>query len=333
MIDFSKTATNQFGVAKGVDVSDIHVDRPLSNFTIAYVQSQDEFIGGDWFKVLPVDQISGKFYKYDKNSFFQMMAKPWVPGSNMAQATWDMSTPGTFSCNFKACEMAIPAHLSMAADQAINIDRSVTDIVTRKILLDREYTIASNFFVGTAWLAANRYTTNDFSTWDQYDISSPLEDFKTMKSQVYTQGGIEPNTAVMSYAVYETLRLHPEIKNIYKYTSPANLTTQQIAQALGLKNILVGKAKYMSSAEGVTEVMADMWGKHCWVGYVPPSMGPMTPAPGAIFSWTGMTAGFETAIERVPDRRTHADYVQAFNCVDTQVTASDLGAFFTGAVS
>jgi hypothetical protein len=54
----------------------------------------------------------------------------------------------------------------------------------------------------------------------------------------------------------------------------------------------------------------------------------MTPTAGVIFSYTGMTAGFDPAIERVPDRRTHADYFQAYSCYDDKQIADPLGSLF-----
>jgi hypothetical protein len=54
----------------------------------------------------------------------------------------------------------------------------------------------------------------------------------------------------------------------------------------------------------------------------------MTPTAGAIFSYTGMTGGFSPAIERIPDRRTHADYFQGYTCYDDANVSTLLGRLF-----
>jgi hypothetical protein len=154
-----------------------------------------------------------------------------------------------------------------------------------------------------------------------------------MKLGVKGLTGMTPNTLTVNEQVYETIRLHPQMKEIYKYTQPAIMTEDLIAKAVGLDKLLIGKAVYMTSDEGATDALGYVFGKHALISYVAPQVGLMTPTAAAIFSFTGMTGGFDPAIERVPDRRTHADYFQAYSCYDDKIVSTELGGFFNGIIS
>jgi hypothetical protein len=97
--------------------------------------------------------------------------------------------------------------------------------------------------------------------------------------------------------------------------------------------MLIGKAIAMTSEEGAADALGYVWGKHALVSYVAPQVGLMTPTAAAIFSFTGLTGGFDPAVERVPDRRTHADYFQAYSCYDDKIISTELGGFLNGIIS
>jgi hypothetical protein len=216
----------------------------------------------------------------------------------------------------------------------VMLERAVTEKVTRALLLDREIQIATDMFATSKWTTElTGAASGTYTYWDDYANSDVLNNVKVNKLVVKTLTGMTPNTLTVNEQVFETLRLHPQMKEIYKYTQPAIMTEDLIAKALGLEKILIGKAVYMSSAEGATDALGYVFGKHALVSYVAPSVGLMTPTAAAIFSFTGMTGGFDPAVERVPDRRTHADYFQAYSCYDDKIISADLAAFFNGIIS
>jgi hypothetical protein len=42
--------------------SQVHIDQPLTNLTVAYLQSQDNFIADKVFPNVPVDKKTNKYY-------------------------------------------------------------------------------------------------------------------------------------------------------------------------------------------------------------------------------------------------------------------------------
>ncbi len=331
----SDIAGNVASVLKGIDVSDIHVDAPLSNMSLAYMQAESEFIADKWFPIVSVPAISGVYYRYDKDTFFRNRVNKWTPGSKMTQGMLNLDHSGSYSCEFRAYEHPLPAHLAAAQDSMVMLERAITELVTRTLMLDREITIAGDYFT-TGKFSTNEYTgatTGTYTHWDDYANSDLLANVKYAKLQVKKSGGMTPNTMVVNEQVWEAMRLHPQLKEIYKYTQPAVMTEDLIAKAVGLQKVLIGQALKETSAEGVASSLDYVWGKHAFVGYVAPSVGLMTPTCGMITSWTGMTGGFNTAIERIPDRRVHADFFQGYQCYDDIMVAESMGSLFYGIVS
>jgi hypothetical protein len=252
----------------------------------------------------------------------------------MAGGVMDMDTRGTYSAQFRAYEYPLPAHLAAAQDSMVMLERAVTEKVTRALLLDREIQIANDMFTTGKWTTEVAGASTGVNTyWDDYANSDLLNNIKTAKLAVKVLTGMTPNTLTVNEQVYEVIRLHPQMKEIYKYTQPAVMTEDLIGKAVGLDRMLIGKAVYMTSDEGATDALGYVFGKNASVSYVAPQVGLMTPTAAAIFSFTGMTAGFDPAIERVPDRRTHADYFQAYSCYDDKIVSPDLAYFFRGIIS
>ena len=46
--------------------SSVHIDQPLTNLTLAYAQSQENFIADKVFPTVGVDKQSDKYYQYDR---------------------------------------------------------------------------------------------------------------------------------------------------------------------------------------------------------------------------------------------------------------------------
>ena len=201
--------TAQQSIVKGIDVSDIHVDTPLSNLSTAFMQDQNEYIASKWFPIVNVSQISGNYFKYALRTFFESPSKKWTPGSKMPGGVIDMDTKGTYSCQFRGYEFPLPAHLAAAQDSMVNLERALTEKVTRALLLDQEIQVAGDFFTTGKWTEYTGASSGAYTYWDDYANSDPLANIKYAKLQTKAGSGMTPNTLVINEQVFEALRLHP----------------------------------------------------------------------------------------------------------------------------
>ena len=72
--------------------SDVHVDRPLTEISIAFLQSADNFVADRAFPILPVSKQSDSYFTYDRGMFNRDEAEELAPGARAAAANYTLST-------------------------------------------------------------------------------------------------------------------------------------------------------------------------------------------------------------------------------------------------
>jgi hypothetical protein len=138
-----------------------------------------------------------------------------------------------------------------------------------KLMLDYEVEAAAaimNPATFTATAAGTAYTEANLATMDfPADINATIE--------ALTLNGEEPNTMVMSLSVYNRLK-RSKLLQTYLYgflnstQGGANITTDHIAAAFGISNIVVAKKSYDNAIKGKMNVVP-VWGnEYIWVGEV-----------------------------------------------------------------
>lgn len=155
------------------------------------------------------------------------------------------------------------------ADKPVQPQIDATENLTDRISVIKEKELA-DAMANTAIITQN-VTLSGTDQWSDFTNSDPFDDIKTAMETVRTGSGMLPNTFVMSYAVMMTLMIHPDViarlPNVQVVTSDSVMTALKLAFP-NIKNIFVGSAQYNSWVEGGTDTLADIWGKHFWVGYV-----------------------------------------------------------------
>jgi hypothetical protein len=153
-----------------------------------------------------------------------------------------------------------------------------------------------------------------------------------MQMDVFDTTGFMPNVMICPLNVYKALQKHPLIQNMFRYTQVpymSILKEEAMAKILGLERILVPQAVGYPTENSATPT--PLFGKNIWIGYVTKQPGLYSNSAGYIFSYTGGTAGLDTAVRVVPDQMTLAKFVQGIQCYDMAIINNDLGGYFTGA--
>ena len=120
-------------------------------------------------------------------------------------------------------------------------------------------------------IVTNNVTLSGNAQFNDYSNSDPLAKFKTARQTVRGACGAVPDTAIMDWDVADTLAYHPQLLDFlgFKEARPGGLTHQEIAKALGVRRVLIAEAKYNSAAQGQTDVLSNIWGKHIVFGVLP----------------------------------------------------------------
>jgi hypothetical protein len=320
-------------------VNNVHVDAILTNISVAYMQSQANFIASQVFPVVPVDKKSDKFFTYTKNDWFRDEAQRRADGTESAGSGYGLSTD-SYSADVWAFHKDVGDQTRANADNPLNPDREAAEFVTSRLLLRQENQFVTDFFGTSVWGTditgvSGTPGSGQVKQWSNFADSDPIEDVEAGKETVLSTTGFLPNTLVLGYQVFRKLRNHPDIVDRYKYTSAQAITEDMMARLFGVDRILVAKAVKATNNEGATGAYSFAFGKGALLCYVAPNPGLLTPSAGYTFAWTGVGGGLGTTIgtSRIRMEHLRADRIEGEVAFDNKVIGSDLGYFWNTIVA
>lgn len=314
--------------------TDVHADAALTDFSIAYVQDQNNFVAGDSMPWFPVEHKSDLYFIFNKDDWMRDDAvKVRAEGTGAPRSGFTLSKD---SYNCTPWWTAVPlSQLTQAnADQAVPLDRAASQLVTQRMLIRRERIYATKFMATGKW--GTDYTAGtDFTAWDDYG-SDPEKDIDKAKNKVAKETGFVPNTLTVAYTVHQALKRHPLIVDRIKHTSDESITAEIIKRFFELDNYYVTKAAYSSSNEGAaSKTQAYAVGPHALLTYKEGTPTIMSPTAATVFGWSGLTGlnNMGVRIDQFYDPDLKEDVVRGEFAFDMKVTGSDMGVTFQNAAT
>jgi hypothetical protein len=246
---------------------DVVVDPALSNVSIKY--ANDTFIADQIFPMVKVAKQTGKYYVYDKaNMRIDKTAR--AAGSGANEIDFGVAPSGTFACEDHALKGFVADEIQDQADAALNPLVDETEVVTEKLLLDRENNLAAILSSGS--VLTQNTTLSGTSQWSDYSNSDPIGDIRTARTTIHQNTFRKPNTIIMGKQVFDQLTEHPQIIERVKYSQLGILTEELLARIFQVEKILVGEAGANTAAEGQTDSMSYVWGKNAVVAFIAPQV-------------------------------------------------------------
>jgi hypothetical protein len=312
----------------------VHVNRILTNVSVAYIQSHNNFIASQVFPVLPVEKQTDAYFIYTKNDWFRDEAQQRAPGTESAGSGYGLSTD-SYSADVFAFHKDVDNQTLNNADAPLNMDRDATEFVTQRLLLRQEIQWASDYFKTGVWGSS----VTPSNLWSDYTNSDPISDVETGKRTILANTGFMPNTLTVGYDVWIKLKNHPDLVQRIQYGgtpgSPAIVNQQTVAAVFGLDRILVAMAVKATNVEGETAAYSFVQGKHALLTFSPASPSLLTPSAGYTFMWKGVSEGLgETVgIKQIPMPWIDSVRFEGQVAFDNKVVATDLGYAFISTVS
>lgn len=320
--------------------SAVHIDQPLSNLTLAYVQDQSNFIADKVFPTVGVQRQSDKYYIYDRAGMNRAgERKPLAPRTEVQRIGMSVSNDSYFADVF-GLGMDFDEQTLANEDAALEIRAAGAQTLMTNLLIDREEDFASTFFSAGVWTSES----TPANLWSNYTSSTPIVDVtNARRTMQLASGGYKPNTMVVGKEVRDQLINHPDIlarlNGGATVSNTALITNAKLAEIFEVENFYVMEAVKNASAEGVAESNAFIGGKHALLVHTPSSAGLMTPAAGLTFAWNNMpgVSNLGITVESFSDdalRRVGvAEHIQVKMAYDMKVVGADLGYFFDSVVA
>jgi len=321
--------------------SDIHVNKPLTNISVAWIQEESAFISDKVFPSVPVQKQSDRYFVYFREDWYRDEARKRVYGNESAGGGYRIDNTPSYYCDIWAYHKDVTAQDRANSDNPLSPDEDATIFLTQKLLLKREIEWATRFFASGIW--GTEYTggaTTSGTTRKYWSSSSsdPIGDISDMQIAIQAATGYKPNVLALGPYVYKELRNHSDILDRIKYTQKGVVTADLLATLFDVEKVVVASAVKNSAAQGGTESTDFIMGKHALLAYVPPRPALRTPSAGYIMSWIGegfAGAGmFGNRIAKIPMDwlglgTTRIEGEMAFAC---ELVSSDLGGFFNSIV-
>jgi hypothetical protein len=78
---------------------DVHVNTPLTNISIAYIQDAANFVAARVFPNIPVAKQSDRYYTYDRGEFNRDEMEERAPGTESAGGSYTLDNTPTYFAN------------------------------------------------------------------------------------------------------------------------------------------------------------------------------------------------------------------------------------------
>lgn len=329
---------------------DVHVNRPLTQISIAFFQDATDFVANRVFPGIPVVSKSDSYWTIDRAEFFRNQVKRRAPGTRAQLINWKVSTDN-YNSNRESIGTGVPDEVRSNADSGLAIDRSATELITEQGLIKQELDWVSKYFTagdpGDTWTfdvdgnavastpaafdptdAAN----NQKLFWDDAS-STPIEDVRQGKRFVQSITARRPNVLVTGRAVFDTLLDHPDIVGRLdrgQTTGPAIVQREALAALFELDEIMVMDGIQNTAAENLPSAFSFIGGNNALLAHRAPNPGLLVPSAGYTFNWTGFLGATTNGmrIRRKRDDLADTDIFEMDMHYDQKIVSADLGYFF-----
>ena len=328
----------------------VHVNRPLSMISNAFMQDATDYIADKLAPVVPVQKQSDRYFIYLKGDWFRDEAQVRAPGTESAGGGYNLDNTPSYYAPVYAFHKDVDPQIRANSDVPLDTDRDATLFITHRLLLKREILVQATMLASNTWTGST--TGGDITPSPQWNLanSTPLEDIEAQIWSIKQETAKFPNRLVLGPRVWEVLKNHDEVVQRIKYTQRGVVTTDLLASLIappGVTNfqVLVASAIQNTAAQTVPETQATQAlnmqfiapTKSALLLYAEPQPGIMVSSSAYIFTWVGLlgAGAFGSRISQIPapllgigTTRIEGELAFAVKIID-----GSLGCWFLNAVS
>lgn len=311
--------------------ADLTIDNAMSQISVAY--PNDAAVGNALIPSVPVDKQSDRYFIHGRETWAPEPTDLRAPGTSAKEITGIAISTDLYYAVEHALQTPVAwEERQRSGTSPLSPDRDATELVTAKILLQREIAFKNLATTTANYPVANVVTLAGTTQFNDYVNSDPIGVFKTARRYMHSQLFIEPNTAVIPYQVMSQLEDHPDFIERIKYSERGILTREIIATLIGVPNVIVPGFGWNSANPGQAAAIGYLWGKDVVLAYVPPNPGLKVPAFAYEFNWR-YANGMVQVIDRWVEPGRKSDLIRCQRRYDVKgITLDSNGKLIAGYV-
>lgn len=317
-----------------------HIDRALTNMSVAYMQGADAFIADKVFPIVNVSKQSDVYFEYSKADMFRNEVQERGRGAESAGGNWNVKVADPYFCRKYAYHYDITQEEKVNYDKPIDVDRDTTEWLSQKMLLKRECDFTEKFFKAGVWGKDVTVDGTSIKKWSD-QTSDPVKMVNDEMLAMAENTGLKPNFAIMSPDVFYALKNHEAIMDRIKYTQKGIITADLIASLFEVDKIFIPWGVYNSEAQVADQKdekisMNFLYKGAMLLGYRSTRASLKQATAGYIFAWTGLegASSFGSRMVRIKMDQLGlgTERLEMEMAYDMKVISKDCGTFFTGLV-
>jgi hypothetical protein len=314
-----------------------HIDRALTNISVAYIQDESAFIADKVFPRIPVRKQSDVYFVYNKGDFFRDEARERAGAAESVGGEYGVEASSPYYCRVHAFHKDVTEQDRANYDTPLDADVDATDFVTQKMLIRREMEWAKKFFKPGVWTKEIEGVSEAPSEEGKAlkfgnPASDPIKVITNESINMAAKTGYRPNTLVLSPRVFYALKNHEDILDRIKYTQKGIVTNDLLATLFEVDNVYTAWGVVNTASQGEKDDIDFIMGNHALLCYVNPRPAIKQPSAGYIFTWTGLmgSSAYGSRIVRLPMDMLGlgTERIEGEMAFDPRVVAQDLGVFF-----
>lgn len=244
----------------------------------AFLQSET-YIGAKVLTPMPVQVRAGQYPRIRVNAgnLLRNEVKSRGPGANYprVQRAWENDN---YTAEEYGLESIVPDDQARDLSRFFDVASSEIRWDVRQVQLAHEIRVAAAVFNTSTFnlsTSATAYTAANLAT---FDIGMDVDG---MKESIQGRGeSVDGLSLVMSLSVFlrarQSTRLQNRIRGTVSTDTQLTLTAQAMADALGVKEVLIGRATYDTSLQGASaSSLSNIWSNtYLWLGRCDKPSGP-----------------------------------------------------------
>ncbi len=318
--------------------SDLHVNVPLTNVSVAYKQDREDFISDKVFANCPVKKQSDYYWRHSKSDGRRTDVAERAPSTESKGTGWNVTTDQYFAKVY-AVHTDIDDQLRGNADSYWQLDRDATELVTEQLLLKRELDWAATFFTTGVW-DTDLVGTTDFTKFSDAG-SDPIGFFTQQRTRFHRLNGRKPNCLVMGANFSDTMYNHPDILDRIKFTQKGIVEDGLLSELFKIPKVYtamstVGDGPRIPDAnaqDAATDYSFISDPNSALLCYVEDKPSIQKPSAGYTFTWTGyFGAPKGIRVKRFRHELINSDRIEGEMTYAMKVVCPDMGIFLSAAV-
>lgn len=243
------------------------VDPLLSNIAKGY--RPKGHINEQVMPVLPVNKPTAKIADYGGQNL-RIVSTIKSPEGGTPVVTMNVSQASSYVLEEHSLKAMASDKAAENQDKPFDEQKDKAELVTDLLSVAREYGLAN--FMNTVGNFTNATTLSGTGQWGG-SADDPLGNLQTAIGTVADAMNVpeEEVSLVLSRDSFRKLVFLSEIKELlgHRYEGFKKVKPEELAAALGIRQVLVAWGRYNTAADGQTDTFGNLWGKHAWAVYIP----------------------------------------------------------------